>query len=229
MHFAVTDPHDDITVRAYITPALFGGINERPIHVFVNDVPVGTWRVRTPAWYSLAVPRRVVEHRPELELRFAMANAVSPKRLGLTADTRVLAVTFDDLVMLGKNQQALPEIQTHWGSGAYGEEHNEGGTWHWCASACEVQLINPSKSPAHVQIEMVIVTSYEEVSHFRVDGISLSDSELVNGAGKRLRYTLDLSPGSHTLKMSSDAKRAQATPDPRDLVFMVRDFSVRPE
>jgi hypothetical protein len=73
---------------------------------------------------------------------------------------------------------------------------------------------------------MGITTGYEQPAKFTIAGPSLSDSVAVNAAGRQLRYTLNLQPGRNTLKLSSNAKRAQAPLDPRNMVFMVTNFAV---
>jgi hypothetical protein len=138
----------------------------------------------------------------------------------------VLSVSFDQMVLQATNRPDIPQIGIKWGAGAYKEEHGAIGTWHWCSASCQVELSNPSKNGVPVRVEMRIVTTYQEFAKFTFSGPSISDTVSTNLTGKDLTYQFEVPPGTTALKFSSEAKRAQSGPDPRNLVFMVSNFTI---
>jgi hypothetical protein len=226
MYFNTPSLLHGMTIEARLSPALFADIHIRPVRVFVNDTPVGEWEVRKLDWYSVSVRSGVVQRKIPLVVRFELPNAASPESLGLNTDRRMLSVGFDQMVLVPDGMTFNRPIDVEWGAGSYGEEKNQQVTWHWCSALCEIQLLNSSKTASSVQVTMGITTGYEQPAKFTIAGPSLSDSVAVNAAGRQLRYTLNLQPGRNTLKLSSNAKRAQAPLDPRNMVFMVTNFAV---
>lgn len=226
MYFNVPPPLRGATIEAHLTPALFAAIQVRPVRVFVNDLRLGEWEVRQPGWYSISVPRELVQRRSPLFVRFELPNAASPESFGLNSDRRLLSVGFDEMVLLPEGMTFDRPIEVKWGTGSYGEERNQQVTWHWCSAVCEIQLLNSSGTAARVQVTMGIRTGYEEWARFTIVGPSISDSVSVDAVGRQLKYFLNLKPGLNALKMGSNAKPAFAPLDTRNMVFMVTNFAV---
>jgi len=104
MDFDVAAPPSDVTIKAHLTPVLFGGIRERTVRILADSVRVGEWKVGTPDWFSTTVPRKIFGNKGRLSLRFELPDAASPESVGLNLDTRVLSVSFDQLVLLTSGQ-----------------------------------------------------------------------------------------------------------------------------
>jgi hypothetical protein len=102
MQFTVMPASSDVTLKAHLTPALFGAAKKREVRVAVNGVDVGIWHVQQPDWYSLSVPRSTIEKSPRVLIRFDFPDAASPKSLGINEDSRVLSVAFDSLMLSAK-------------------------------------------------------------------------------------------------------------------------------
>jgi phosphoglycerol transferase len=119
-------------------------------------------------------------------------------------------------------------VEVAWGAGSYGEETGKIGTWHWCSAACEIALVNPSPTPAHVRITMGISTGHDKPARFTIKGPGISDTVPATDSIRPLVYTLDLPPGKNVFKMSCDAPRVSAPGDARNMVLMVSNFSLNP-
>ncbi len=104
MQLRVSPSSDDVTLKAHITPALFGSIHDRPVRIFVNDVLAGDWDVRQSDWYSIPVPHRVLGNKALLSLRFEFPNAASPESLALNQDPRILGVHFEEMLLAPKSE-----------------------------------------------------------------------------------------------------------------------------
>jgi phosphoglycerol transferase len=97
LYFNNAVPPKDIVISARIAPALFGEITVRPVRIFVNDELAGEWQVQKRDWYSISVPRRMMEGKYGLSIRLELTNAVSPASLGINIDGRELSVAFEEM------------------------------------------------------------------------------------------------------------------------------------
>ncbi|MFN2507176.1 MAG: hypothetical protein ABR589_00190 [Chthoniobacterales bacterium] len=63
------------------------------VEVAANDIVVATWQVAKTGDFTAVIPPDVLAKRRVLYLELRLANATSPKALGLTADSRPLGVS----------------------------------------------------------------------------------------------------------------------------------------
>ena len=157
------------------------------------------------------------------------------QRVNAPGDTRVLVFALYDFTLeregapsAGATATAsIPRpVEVTWSSGASGQESGAVGVWHWCSSACTVELANPSDKPARVRLILGVRTGHEQMSTFTLQGPRISDRLALNSAEKQLSHVVTLPPGKQTLTMKCDAQKVDAPNDPRVLVFMVRNLSV---
>lgn len=81
------------TVQAALNPKTNPG---QSVKIYANDAPVGKWSFTSsePMQREIVIPRRLIPKNSLVFLRFEIAQAVSPKTLGINADPRELGVHF---------------------------------------------------------------------------------------------------------------------------------------
>ena len=110
-------------------------------------------------------------------------------------------------------------IEVMWGAGAYQEETSWVGFWHWCSSTCEIDLVNPSNTPAHVRINMGISTTQEKPARCTINGPGISDTVSAVPIIYPLAYTVDLASGKNVLEMSCDHSSTGTGGPPEDGLY----------
>lgn len=99
--------------------------------------------------------------------------------------------------------------------------------WRWCSSEGLLRIINTSKQERKVRVEMAFATGYEEFSNLLIDSRLFSENLKINNKAKLFTKEITIPPGKHDIKFLSDAKRVDALPDTRFLVFRVINFSLK--
>jgi phosphoglycerol transferase len=198
-----------------------------PVIVKVDGSKVGEWNAVGSESFSMKIPGILLANKKRLILTFEMPEARSLRDLGAGNDPRMLGLAVREIRIGGSDSK--PQMQrpaeVAWGAGAYQEETGKIGTWHWCPAACEIVLVNPSPTPAHVRITFGISTGYAKPARFAIKGPGISEIVPATDSLRTLVYTLDLPPGKNVFKMSCDAPRVPVPGDTRNMVFMVSNLS----
>jgi hypothetical protein len=107
----VERPDGDIELSDVFHPFLVPGkVDEQRVNVLVNDVYVGTWKIRNSGmWNRIGNSRRSQTHKliiplelvsdSVMVLTFELPDAVSPARVGISEDERVLALAMRSVAL----------------------------------------------------------------------------------------------------------------------------------
>jgi hypothetical protein len=71
-----------------------GRLTEQRLQVLINDTPVGNFDVTQQSFLRCAVPPAVIPDAPRMIVRFLHQDAMSPASLGVSDDSRLLALAF---------------------------------------------------------------------------------------------------------------------------------------
>lgn len=125
-----------------------------------------------------------------------------------------------------KNQLIRSQPLTKFGKGFYALEGTPLDSWRWCQNTAVLDLENPTSEPMEVEIQFQCKTGQVKETNVSIESPLLSTSFATSSHGTSVRKTLTLPPGRHSIHFSTDTPPFDATPDPRNLVFMVRNFYV---
>lgn len=119
----------------------------------------------------------------------------------------------------------LYPIKVIWGEGFYGGEKNAAESWRWARNQALLTIQNPSEFPRKIQIKLSLNTDWKEYSHLSIKGDTFSQELDINLNPSPLVQLIELPAKSQfQLRFNSDAKRADAPLDARELHFQVRNF-----
>lgn len=114
-------------------------------------------------------------------------------------------------------------------AGFSAEETDGSQTWRWGSRKATLVLHNAGETPAAVVLEMELETGRDDPSRLTIESDFWNETLELGADPMRLSRTLTIPPGSHELRLRSSAEPIHAPEDPRVLVFVVRNFDVRPE
>lgn len=72
----------------------------QPVELYANGQKITDWQVGDTAEFSASIPAEVIGDSRTLTIEFRTPKAVSPKSLGLNADTRVLGICVHSLQLV---------------------------------------------------------------------------------------------------------------------------------
>lgn len=121
---------------------------------------------------------------------------------------------------------ALRQSFLSWSDGCWDAEGTIENNWHWCSSSGQLAIHNPSTKAESIALQMTVFSGYPEPAVLRIDGPDFSESVEINSSGTSFSKTLSIPHGTTVIRFSSNANRADAPGDPRNLVFRVANFSV---
>jgi phosphoglycerol transferase len=130
--------------------------------------------------------------------------------------------------------QSAHEAITHpivpmWTGGFCSEEGQMPHCWRCCSETGRIELDNDLPRPRKCAITMTCQTWQAKPAHLHVRGLGLDQIEAVTSAPRTLSLVCSVPPGRHAIKLCCDAERAKVPTDPRALVFLIADFSLKEE
>lgn len=108
------------------------------------------------------------------------------------------------------------------------EEQVDGRTWRWGSRTGTLVIHNSAETARDVVLDMEIETGRDDPSTFAIESEVWTETLDLGADPVRVTRTLNIPPGSHRIRLRSSAKPVDAPRDPRVLVFVVRDFDIRP-
>ncbi len=131
------------------------------------------------------------------------------------------------LEKIRKELVGYEKVSVLWLGSFYTEERSGSRIWRWCSSKGEIQLVNLSDTPKEVVIEASVFSGYPAESALEVSFNGEVDALRISSCRSLYAKTTKLSPGVNRFFFKSNAPRAAAEKDFRNLRFAVENFSVR--
>jgi phosphoglycerol transferase len=122
-----------------------------------------------------------------------------------------------------KRAQAIHPVYLKWRGGFSTLESSGNENWRWCSSQGELVVTN-SGAARRVKIEMRVGTSHQEMAELRITADLFTATLNMNSGATPFSRELVLPPGDQVIYFSCNAKKANTSTDPRDLVFRILDF-----
>ncbi|MBI1803908.1 MAG: sulfatase-like hydrolase/transferase [Ignavibacteriae bacterium] len=109
----VSPPSGDVTLSASVFPFLAPRkVRSQKVVIRADGKEIGKWSVAREGTYTVRVPQRFLSDGL-LNLEFQLPNAISPKAVSNSADTRVLAIAFRSLMIDTGRPPTTPPLSTH--------------------------------------------------------------------------------------------------------------------
>jgi len=144
-----------------------------------------------------------------------------------SADLRVLVFSTGNFNILPREWlQEYAHTATEWKGGFSLPEGTEANNWRWCSSKGTLILTNSSPETKKYVISATFFTGYPEMADLKVESAMFKESLKINSSENDFKKEIAVSPGSHIINFSCNAKRVDAPDDPRYLVFGVRNFQM---
>ena len=121
-----------------------------------------------------------------------------------------------------KHEEVLHPLLFSWAKGFYGSEGTGESSWRWCRKQGELRLINTGTTPKQITIEMKFKSDNEGKLIIKSD--FFNDSLMLNQTPLLFSKSLTVPPGQHTIQFLCNARRVNASNDPRELVFNITGF-----
>jgi phosphoglycerol transferase len=156
--------------------------------------------------------------------------SVSPNRRTALFDLRpfqaALRARLGEHAWARRSQQVREPVLFEWGDGCHPPEGKGEHAWRWCASTGELRLANRSSHPRRVQLAFDLSTGHPEPARMELSGPLLAARLTVSARPSRFRQLLTVPPGTHRIRMHTDAQKVSAPGDPRSLAFRVDHFRI---
>ncbi len=117
-----------------------------------------------------------------------------------------------------------PDVQ--FGAGFHGLEVHGSESWRWSQNESEFVLDNPTTKPMQVEMRFVCLTGQPTDSIVSIKSPILSIDLTTSNKGVSFVKTFVLPPGLHTIHFFTNTPSFKVDPDPREFVFMVRNFQL---
>jgi phosphoglycerol transferase len=143
----------------------------------------------------------------------------------LTAYSQKLRERYSTAEWATRQERALHPLLVSWQTGFSFLEGTPDNNWRWCASECELELVNLSQQAKRVTIEMSFASGNEAT--LRINSPLFSEQLIIDPSGKSFSKTIVIPPGRHMISFACDARRMIAIGDPRIMVFRLINFRYR--
>ncbi|MEJ1974412.1 MAG: hypothetical protein WDM96_18740 [Lacunisphaera sp.] len=97
----------DLILTAQLSPLVSAQTPAQLVRISINGAPTGQWSVSSPGLQHTMIFARHLSGLDRLSLRFDLPRAFSPQAHGLSADPRLLAVSFQQLTLRPVNPSNL--------------------------------------------------------------------------------------------------------------------------
>ncbi|MFZ3171885.1 MAG: sulfatase-like hydrolase/transferase [Carboxydocellales bacterium] len=97
----ISQPHSDFIIKATLFPFVAKGVDKQKVNIYVNKRKLGEWIVRTNGDYTIEIPQDYVIDS-KLVVSFELPDAVSPKVLKISNDSRNLGIAMVSVSVLEK-------------------------------------------------------------------------------------------------------------------------------
>ena len=137
-----------------------------------------------------------------------------------------LKMTLSENELAIRREKIMHPIIISWEKGFSDLEGNQKDSWRWCSESGDLVINNTSEKVKKVNISMSICTGYDELSDLKVRGLGINLNNKVDSKGYNLTRTVILPPGKSIVNFNCNAKKVNASGDPRVLVFRITDFHI---
>jgi phosphoglycerol transferase len=121
------------------------------------------------------------------------------------------------------HEAVLHPLLLRWLPLCSGLEGGAGHDWRWSGSHGGFTLENPSRQAQMVEIHGLVAAATGGVCSLRIDGPAWKETVPLDSA-QTLAHSLEIPPGTSTVRLRSDCGRLLASGDPRPLVFRIDNF-----
>jgi hypothetical protein len=123
-------------------------------------------------------------------------------------------------------EYALDPVETTFGDGFYGEEHNAEHRWHWSLTRSTLLVRNTASQPRTIRLSMVLQTGAAEPEAITITDGTRPNRILVTAKGSPYQRTMILAPDAQIRLSFTCECQALQTPDPRELYFNLQDLRI---
>jgi phosphoglycerol transferase len=121
------------------------------------------------------------------------------------------------------------QIQSSWPRGFWGFEQEGNRQWRWCRAVGELEIENLDARVRKITLTAKLAPGVQEPSRMWIEGELLNAALDLPATGAPFAATVAVPPGRHIIRFRSSAKRLiPDNGDPRDLVWMIQDFTLAP-
>ncbi len=93
--------NSDIVLKVNLLPFVTERHAIQKVEVYINNNPIGQWKVTAGGDYTITVPKKYF-NGSVAELNFKLPDAISPAKLGVSADTRNLGIMVNSITLTEK-------------------------------------------------------------------------------------------------------------------------------
>ncbi len=98
LNIPISSTVHDLNLQMHFIPYLGEGkLKSQRVRVFANEHEIAEWEVKVNDKYQALIPKNTLPDHGVLRLHFELPDAVSPKSLGLSEDTRDIALAFVEM------------------------------------------------------------------------------------------------------------------------------------
>ena len=127
------------------------------------------------------------------------------------------------------HETVLHPLVLRWLPLCSGLEGGAGHDWRWCGSQGGFTLENSSRRVGRVEIHGSLAAATGGACSLRIYGPGWEETVPLNSASLQpVSHSLEIPPGTSTIRLSSNCRRLLTPSDPRPLVFRIDNFRVAP-
>jgi hypothetical protein len=143
----------------------------------------------------------------------------------------VLARRYPGRALEMRREAALSPLALTWGPGFHRPE-TEPGTgigYRWAEPTATLTIANGLPRSRTVVLDAAFITATSRPAHLRIEGDLLAETLAISRARTLMSRRLQVPPGRHTLRFTSDGLPLNPPDDPRLLVWRLEDLRLREE
>jgi phosphoglycerol transferase len=144
----------------------------------------------------------------------------------LTRTTADLREKYTPQQWQSKRESGWHPVVVQWGRGCFAQEGTAERSWRWCGASAYAYVSNLSSSPVTVDLDIAAATGDRQPAHLSVQSPWFSKTAEVSPSGATISARATIPPGKHRLWLTSDARRVDASLDPRILIVRIDRFRI---